>query len=220
MNARTNMVKREPRPRDTTAICNANNFAWFYNARLTGKHRAARLFAWLYHACIEYVARRDSGTYMYVLTTEESVYLRILTSSRISIVEKDHDRLPIRNFRPHHGRSSLQSRESARDVWLMRPWSRGHHFSISQRENLNAPRRANRVGEKGRSCVWSCNLLFVSVVMMRYKKTQGKREKEHACSNGLPLCCALGVSSIAPRPSRKRKRPRRLADTYNPDSLQ
>lgn len=81
----------------------------------------------------------------------------------------------------------------------MRPRTLGHHFSISQRENLNAARRANPAAEKGerRSCAQSRDLLFVSVVMMSYKKAdkERERERERVCNAGLPLCSAPGVSS-------------------------
>lgn len=93
-------------------------------------------------------------------------------------------------------------------------------FNISARE-FKCTTKSKSCRRKGKVV---CMVVQSSICICRHdeiqKDTGKEREKEHACSNGLPLCCALGVSSIAPRPSRKRKRPRRLADTYNPDSLQ
>lgn len=78
----------------------------------------------------------------------------------------------------------------------MRPRTLGHHFSISQRENLNAARRANPAAEKGerRSCAQSRDLLFVSVVMMSYKKADKERERENACATRGSRCVLPPVS--------------------------
>lgn len=102
----------------------------------------------------------------------------------------------------------------------MRPRTLGHHFSISQRENLSAARRANRVvgkreGERERrsSCAQSRDLLFVSVVMMSYKKAdEREREREGVCNVGLPLRSAPGVVSSSIEVLGDRERENDLAD--------
>lgn len=72
-------------------------------------------------------------------------------------------------------------------------------FNISARE-FKCGTKSKSCGGEGRerrSCAQSRDLLFVSVVMMSYKKAdkERERERERVCNAGLPLCSAPGVSS-------------------------
>lgn len=63
-----------------------------------------------------------------------------------------------------------------------------------------------------RSCAQSRDLLFVSVVVMSYKKADREREREGVCNAGLPLCSAPGVFSSSIEVLGDRERENDLAD--------
>ena len=105
----------------------------------------------------------------------------------------------------------------------MRPRSpRTSFFNISARE-VKCATKSKSWRRKGEKVV--CTVVQSSICICRHDEVQkgggkerkrereSEREEEHACATELPVvCCALGVSSIASRRSRKRKRPRRLEE--------